>query len=235
MVLYWFVCRCIRHCRVRRCRCCRRPQTFFCSRDNSEQLFGFISFLDGLMALTWRLPDYNFRCDLDLQFSRSNMEFALSQPKMVRSLWNEKQTYRLNSRPQIWPLGLTLTLTLTFQGQIWIYYISAKNGLIAMKRKVDWTIGLKCDHWADLDMLSAILPLIEENPQVISGFPSGRARYAELWYLLMIVSLKNMLRKQLNWQWFEMPWCSCNVTAIKGNFHLYKTIHTIANVTLICC
>ena len=37
------------------------------------------------MALTCRLPDYilvNFCCDLDLQFSRSNMEFAISQPKM---------------------------------------------------------------------------------------------------------------------------------------------------------
>ena len=28
---------------------------------------------------------------------------------------NEKQTYRLNSRPQTWPMGLTLTITLTFE------------------------------------------------------------------------------------------------------------------------
>ena len=43
--------------------------------------------------------------DLDLDFPRSNMEFAISQPKMVRLPQNEKQTYRLNSRPQIrpWP------------------------------------------------------------------------------------------------------------------------------------
>ena len=49
------------------------------------------------------------------------MEFAISQPKMFRLPRNEKQTHRLNFRPQLWPSGLTLamTLTLNFQGQIW--------------------------------------------------------------------------------------------------------------------
>ena len=51
----------------------------------------------------------------DLDFSRSNMEFAISQPKMVRLPRNSKQTYRLNSRPQMWPMDLTLTITLTFE------------------------------------------------------------------------------------------------------------------------
>ena len=88
-----------------------------------EQLFGFLSFLAQLLALTCRLPDYilvDFRRDLDLDFSRSNMEFAISQPKLVRLPRNEKQTYRLNSRAQMWPSGLTLamTLTLNFQGKI---------------------------------------------------------------------------------------------------------------------
>ena len=53
--------------------------------------------------------------DLDLEFSRSNIEFAISQPKMVRLPRNKKQTYRLNSRPQMWLMGLTLTITLTFE------------------------------------------------------------------------------------------------------------------------
>ena len=53
--------------------------------------------------------------DLDLEFSRSNIEFAMSQPKMVQLPWNKKQTYRLKSRPQMWPMGLTLTKTLTFE------------------------------------------------------------------------------------------------------------------------
>ena len=58
--------------------------------------------------------------DLDLEFSRSNIEFAISQPTMIRLPRNEKQTYRLNSKAQMWPSGLTLamTLTLNFQFQI---------------------------------------------------------------------------------------------------------------------
>ena len=59
---------------------------------------------------------FNLDHDLDLDFSRSNMEFAISQPKMVRLPRNKKQTYRLNSRPQMWPMGLTLTITL----DLWI-------------------------------------------------------------------------------------------------------------------
>ena len=49
--------------------------------------------------------------------SRSIMEFPISQPKVVRLPWNKKQTYLLNSRPQMWPMGLTLTIILTFE--IW--------------------------------------------------------------------------------------------------------------------
>ena len=72
----------------------RRPQILV-HAITFEQLFGFLSFLAQLLALTCRLPDYifvNFRRDLDLDFSRSNMEFAISQPKMVRLPRNEKQT-----------------------------------------------------------------------------------------------------------------------------------------------
>ena len=53
--------------------------------------------------------------DLDLDFSRSNVEFAISQPKMVRLPRNKKQTYRMNSRPQMWPMGLTLAVTFIFE------------------------------------------------------------------------------------------------------------------------
>ena len=51
--------------------------------------------------------------DLDLEFSRSNIEFAISQPKMVRLPRNKKQTYQLNSGAQMWPVGLSLAMTLT--------------------------------------------------------------------------------------------------------------------------
>ena len=55
---------------------------------------------------------FHLGLDIDLGFSRSDMEFAISQPKMVRLPWNEKQTYWLNSRPQMLPSGLTLDVTL---------------------------------------------------------------------------------------------------------------------------
>ena len=111
---------------------------------------------------------FSFRRDLDLEFSRSDMDFAISQQKMVRlsrktnlsiEFWasnvtirfdlgynldlefavsqpkmvslprNEKQTYRLNSRPQMLPLRLTfaMALTLNSQGQIWnLLYLNQK-------------------------------------------------------------------------------------------------------------
>ena len=148
----------------------RRPQILV-HAITFEQLFGFLSFLAQLLALTCMITWLHFRrfsswpwprffkvkygiCyisakngpiatkrkaniaielwgsnvtsgfdlghDLDLEFSRSNIEFAISQPKMVRLPRNEKQTYQLNSGAQMWPVGLTLamTLTLNFQGQI---------------------------------------------------------------------------------------------------------------------
>ena len=81
----------------------RRPQILV-HAITFEQLFGFLSFLARLLALTCRLPDsilVDFGRDLDLDLSRSNMEFAISQPKMVRLPRNEKQTYRLKSRAQM--------------------------------------------------------------------------------------------------------------------------------------
>ena len=39
--------------------------------------------------------------DLDLDFSRSNIEFAISQPKLVRLPRNKEQTYGVNFRAQI--------------------------------------------------------------------------------------------------------------------------------------
>ena len=98
MFLYRFVRRRRRSHRRR-----RRPQILV-HAITFERLFGYLSFLAQLLALTCRLPDYilvDFRRDLDLHFSRSSMEFAISQPKMVRLPRNEQQTYRLNSRAQM--------------------------------------------------------------------------------------------------------------------------------------
>ena len=49
MFLYWFV-------RLRRRRRCRRPQILV-HAITFEQLFGFLSFLARLLALTYRLTD----------------------------------------------------------------------------------------------------------------------------------------------------------------------------------
>ena len=72
--------------------------------------------------------------DLDLDFSMSNMQFAISQPKSVQLPQNEKQTYRLNFRPQKWPSGLTLAMTLNFE--------LSQNGRAVWH----WTKGVGVDH-----------------------------------------------------------------------------------------
>ena len=63
---------------------------------------------------------------------------------------NQKQTYQLKSRPQIWPsdLILAMALTLNFQGQIWImlYFSQKWCDCQEMKSKhFDWTQELN-DH-----------------------------------------------------------------------------------------
>ena len=67
----------------------------------------------------------------------------------IATKWN--QTHQLNSRPQMWPSGLTLamTLTLNFQGQIWnwLYLCQKWSDCHETKSKhIDLTLGLKCDH-----------------------------------------------------------------------------------------
>ena len=116
----------------------------------------YISAKYSLIARTWKANisielwvsnatiGFDLDHDLDLEFSRSNMEFAISQPVMFRLPLNKKQTYWLNSRPQMWPWGLTLamTLTLNLQGQIWnLLYLSQKwSDCHETKSKhIDWT------------------------------------------------------------------------------------------------
>ena len=133
---------------------CRRLTQILVHSITFERRFRFLFFLARLLALTYRLPDsmlVDYRRDLDLEFSRSNMEFAISQPKMVRLPRNEKQIYWLKSMPQMWPSGLTLAMTLTLyiQSQIWnLLYLSQKwpDYYEAESKHIDWTQGLKCDH-----------------------------------------------------------------------------------------
>ena len=81
---------------------------------------------------------------------------------MVRLSRNEKQTYRLNSRAQMWPSGLTLamTLTLNFQGQIWnLLYLSQKwSDCHKTKKQTYWlnskasNVTIRFDLGHDLDL-----------------------------------------------------------------------------------
>ena len=60
------------------------PAADFVHAITFEQLSGFILFFARLLALTCRLPDLilvDFGRELDLDFSRSNMKFAISQAK----------------------------------------------------------------------------------------------------------------------------------------------------------
>ena len=80
------------------------------------------------------------------------MEFAITQPKLVRLSWYEKQTYWLNFWPWMCPsdLALTMTLTMNFQCQIWnLPILSPKwsNCREIKSKYIDWTPGIKCNYW----------------------------------------------------------------------------------------
>ena len=161
-----------------------------------------------------------------------NLEFAISQPKMIQLPRNKKQTYWLSARPQMGSSGLTLamTLTLNFQGQIWnLLYLSWKwSECYEMKCKhIDWTPGLKwpwkmrCQDLTDSDRgdfrccrvidSSSFLP----NPhnRHPNGLPFSKLKLRFMSYLVTALVNKR-LSKQLRYRWFEMPsrslWCHCN-------------------------
>ena len=94
------------------------------------------------MTLTGRFPDYilvDFCPDLDLEFSRSNMEFALSQPKMGRLPKKSKHIdwflapecdHRIWYWPWPWPWIFKVKYGICYS------YLS-QNGPIATKRKAN--------------------------------------------------------------------------------------------------
>ena len=169
---------------------------------------------------------FDFGHDLDLQFSRSNIEFAISQPKMVRLPRNEKQTYRLNSRPQMWPMGsdchetkskhIDWTLGLKYDHRVWLWpwpwpwifkvkyricYISAKNGQIASKRKGNISIELQASN-------------------VTNGFELDHN--FDLWILKVKCDL-DLWPHRWPWPWIFMVkfWNSC-ISEWEGGLALHK-------------
>ena len=125
--------------------------------------------------------------DLDLEFSRSNIEFAISQPKMVRLPRNEKQTYRLNSRPQMWPM-------------VWIYQIVTGVTSVVGVPSTHLVITMlsykhsdNSDDW-QLDWLSnTLLPLFMRGIHMVTcGFCSQRASNVDsisMWWCHHVPSL----------------------------------------------
>ena len=84
--------------------------------------------------------------DLDLGFSRSNFENAVSQEWEGRLTWNERDLSRQNVGPMLWLSMFTssMTLTLDFQGQI-LKKSYLRNGM------ADWqgTKGMWVDRMLD--------------------------------------------------------------------------------------
>ena len=84
--------------------------------------------------------------DLDLEFSRSNIELGISWPKIVRFSRNEKHTYQMDSSREIGAFDFDLGHGLDLQ--IWkvkhrTWHISAKNGPIVTKRNANILIELQ--------------------------------------------------------------------------------------------
>ena len=96
-----------------------------CHETKSQHIDWMLSLKCDHQIWPWR--------DLDLEFSRSNMESAISMPKMSNYHQKKKQTYRLNSKPQMWPSDLTLAMT------------SAKDCHKMKSMHIEWTEGLN-DH-----------------------------------------------------------------------------------------
>ena len=83
--------------------------------------------------------------NLDLEFSRSNIKFVISQPKMVQLPWNEKQTCWLNLRPQMWPSGLSLAMSLTLK--YGICYIPTKKVRLPRNDKQTYRMNSRPQMW----------------------------------------------------------------------------------------
>ena len=133
---WWFEtlsCSLWRHCNVTRWIRTTFWISFFSDRINGPDLQ--IARLDSDQFSSWPWP---------LLF-KVKSGICYIQPKTPRLPRNEKRTYRLNPRPQMWPSSLTLAVTwsLNLLGQIWnLLYISDKNGSIATKWKAAISIGL---------------------------------------------------------------------------------------------
>ena len=110
------------------------------------------------------------------------MEFPISLPKMAWLPQNKKQTYLLNSRSQMWPSDLTMTLTWIFKVKYGICYISTKRGLIATKQKVNILIELQASNVTNYLTLAMTLTFEFSRSNVILTiwWPSSGIRISQI-------------------------------------------------------
>ena len=137
----------------------------------SRKLFWFLSFwLINYLHRFWSIFDVNLTLGL-------NMEFVISQPKMVRLSRNEKQTYWMKSRPKIRPSGVTLTMTLTlnFLGQLLDVLYLMTNGSDCPERKINvsnWKLSPKTavrfEFGHDIDLGSSMSNFLNSCISVIA-------------------------------------------------------------------
>ena len=128
------------------------PAADSCSRDNFWTIL-WISFIFGTIVDPDLLRFWSILVvTLTLTFSKSNMEFAISQPKWsdcheMKSKYID-WTLRLKCDHRVWPWPWPWPRI--FKIRYGIYYTSAKNGLIChgtISKHIDWTPqGLKFDQ-----------------------------------------------------------------------------------------
>ena len=160
--------------------------------------------------------------DLDLEFSRSNVEFAISQPKMVRLPRNEKQTYRLNSGAQMWPM-------------VWIYQIV--TGVTSV-------VGVPSTHLVASD--NGLSPgwrqaFIWNNGGILSIGLLG-TNFSEILIEILTFSFKKMSLKVSSAKWrpfclgfneFVIYWTSIRTESASSRYFLSSTVLEIRNETIL--
>ena len=99
---------------------------------------------------------FDLGCDLDLEFSRSDVEFTISRPKMVRLPWNKSKhidsTLSLKWNHWIWPWPWPWPWI--FEVKYGIRYISAKVVRLPRNKKLTCRFKSKPQMWpSDLTLV----------------------------------------------------------------------------------
>ena len=138
MFLYWFV------------QCQRRLQTLVYA-TTSKQLFRFLSFLAGLMDLTYILHSWFW--SISVMTLTLNFQGHIWNLLYLSQKWSDCHEKRadISIEHQVWPwLWPWLNV---FKVKYAICYISAKNGAIATKWKANISLELKASMTIEFDLI----------------------------------------------------------------------------------